>query len=190
MLTNIVDNSLWIEQIDKALLTTFKQHYANVFCTKDIKCVIRAPEKEFNESDCPCISIYCVSSEDDKDRMMSQVQRTETIDNSLCICENPQPKELTYHIEFWSNYQSDMVKMTLDFEAFLKNRVIKAINASGDEVPCYYDTTKDIVRSDFVKNGKRLFHATAILSVKGEIDRFMPKPTRTPSVIEFNSRRI
>ena len=189
-MANIVDNSVWIEQIDRALLTTFKDHYANVFCTKDISCAIRTPEKEFSSSDCPCISIYCVSSEDDKDRMLSQVQRTEVINNSLCLCENPQPKELTYHIEFWSNYQSDMVKMTLDFEAFLKNRVIKAINANGEEVPCYYDTTKDIVRSDVIKEGKRLFHATAILSVKGEIDRFIPQQTQTPSVTEFNLRRI
>ena len=183
-----VDKSLWFEQIDRALLTTFKNHYANVFCTKEIQCAIRTPEKEFKHSDCPCISIFCASVEDDKDRMLSKMQRTLTINNSLYLCEESKPKSLIYNIEFWSSYQTDMIKMTLDFEAFLKTRVIKALNASGEEVPCYYETIKDIIRSDVVKEGKRLFHSTAIISVKGEIDKFIPQKTQTPSVIQISSQ--
>lgn len=174
----IKDNSVFIEQIDTALQDMLQNHFKNVYCSRDISIIIRNPEDEFNESNVPCISVNSVLMDTDPlGRKQSITQRTFISEGSVCLAPEIKPADITYHINFWSAFMSDKVKMTLDWLAFFTpSKSFKVLTADGDEVNCYFTTTKTLKETSYTDRGKRVFQSTAIITVHGFVDRFEVVP--------------
>lgn len=186
----IIDHSIWSEQIDRALLNLIRGHFEILSCSKPIAVLLRVPEKEFTQKDCPCISIYNTDQATAYDRVLSEVQEIEKTDNAEYLKPKSKPVDFTYHIDFWTQYQSDMNKIALDWKSFFTpEKSFKVMSADKEEHPCYFREMK-FVKQDLISNGQRLFHSISIIKVQGFADRFIPESFVRPNEIITNLKEV
>lgn len=189
-MTEIVDHSIWSEQIDRALLTLLKEHFEVLSCSKPVAVLIRTPEKEFTQKDCPCISIYCTGTSHAYDRDFSEVQIIEKSGSNEYLKPKPKPTDFTYQIDFWTQYQSDMNKLMLDWKSFFTpEKAFKIKSADDVEQSCSFKEIKSS-KQDLISNGKRLFHEISIIRVQGVADRFIPESFARPDEVTINLKEV
>lgn len=134
---------------------------------------VRKPEEDFKSEVFPCVSIYNKSYEHDKIRHDPiPVILNIDVENKIAEMEEAATAfNLFYQIDFWSRYQTDMDSMTRTwlFKHFRQFN-LPVIDDGGVERSCNCMQKGQIVKSDLVLNGERLFHSIANLEIWVELD--------------------
>lgn len=171
--------NVWFEEVNTGLINEIKntiriKHTNGVLIPLSGEAVIiRKPEEEFKPEIFPCVSIYNLSYKHDPKRYNpAPVKVGEDLENKIVVLEDPAiPFNLTYQIDFWSKYQTDMDYMTRTWlTKHFRQFNMKVIDDGGVERTCNCLTKGSVVKSDLVLNGERLFHSIIKLQIWVELD--------------------
>ena len=171
--------NVWFEEVNTGLLKEIKDTVrvknANGVLVEleDKALIVRKPEEDFKIEVCPCVSIYNLTYKHDPLRYNpAPVKVGEDKVNKLVILEDPAvPFNLSYQIDFWADYQTDMDCMTRTWlSKHFRQFNLKVIDDGGVERSCNCLTQGSVVKSDLVLNGKRLFHSVIKLQIWVELD--------------------
>lgn len=161
-------SSIWKEEVDKGLIeeifNTIKvKNSMGVLVpleSKEKQVLIRKPEEDFKPEKYPCISIYNTDDKFSPERYNPSKIKRKYSNNSCELVNSAVPFDLSYQIDFWSRYQSDMNDMTREwlkhhFRQF--NLLVK--DDGGEEVYINCLQKGSVKKSDLMSGGKRLFHS-------------------------------
>ena len=171
--------NVWFEEVNTGLLKEIKDTVrvknANGVLVEleDKALIVRKPEEDFKIEVFPCVSIYNLTYKHDPLRYNpAPVKVGEDKVNKLVILEDPAvPFNLSYQIDFWADYQTDMDCMTRTWlSKHFRQFNLKVIDDGGVERSCNCLTQGSVVKSDLVLNGKRLFHSVIKLQIWVELD--------------------
>ena len=112
--------NVWYEEVNKGLLEEIKNTVriknakGDLVPLEDKALVIRKPEEDLKFEVFPCVSIYNTSSKFDPVRHSPEptILGRDDVNKSLTVEDNAVPYDLTYQIDFWARYQTDMDCMT------------------------------------------------------------------------------
>ena len=171
--------NVWFEEVNIGLIDEIK----NTVRVKDSNgvlveledkaIVVRKPEKDFKLEIFPCVSIYNLTHIHDPLRYNpAPVKVGEDIDRKEIILEDPAvPFNLTYQIDFWSEYETDMDCMTRTWLIkHFRQFNLKVVDDGGTDRTCNCITKGSVTKSDLVLNEKRLFHSIIKLQIWVELD--------------------
>lgn len=172
--------SVWFEEVDVAL----RQEILNTVKVKDpttneIKvldpksAIVRKPEEDFKIETFPCVSIYNLNYRHDPMRYNpNPVIVSRDYDNGTAELEDPAiPFNLTYQIDFWSSYQSDMNLMTRTW--LMKHHRqfnLEVVDSGGTPRNCNVIIQGSPVKSDLMDKGERKFHTIITYHIWVELD--------------------
>ena len=185
--------NVWFEEVNTGLLeelrNTVRIKDANgvLVTLPDNALVIRKPEEDFKFETFPCVSIYNLDYKHEPIRYNpAPIKIGEDRENHVVNFEDPAVSfNLTYQIDFWAKYQTDMDCMT---KAWLMRHFrqfnLPVIDDGGTERTCNCLMQGSVVKSDLVQGGERLFHSIIKYQIWVELD----DETRynTPMVIDRN----
>ena len=172
--------NVWFEEVNIGLLQelydTVRVKDPNgvlVQLDREKALVVRKPEEDFKIEVFPCISIYNLTHRHDPLRYKpAPVKVGEDKENNIVILEDPAvPFNLSYQIDFWSEYETDMDCMTRTWLIkHFRQFNLKVTDDGGVERTCNCLSQGSVVKSDLVLNGKRLFHSIIKLQIWVELD--------------------
>lgn len=171
--------NVWFEEVNTGLLKELKDTIrikdANgvLVALKDEALIIRKPEEDFKLEVFPCVSIYNLSYRHEPFRYNpAPIKVGEDKENKIVVLEDPAiPFDLTYQIDFWAKYQSDMDTMTRTWlTKHFRQFNLTVIDDGGTERTCNCLAQGSIVKSDLVLNKERLFHSIIKLQIWVELD--------------------
>lgn len=175
----ILSANVWFEEVNTGLIeeikSTVKVKDAHGVLTAlgDDNIVIRKPEEDFKIEVFPSVSIYNVTYRHDPVRYNpNPVVVSRDKENNTMLLEDPAVSfNLSYQLDFWAKYQTDMDSMTRTWLLkHFRQFNLKVIDDGGIERSCNCVTKGNIVKSDLVQNGDRLFHSIVNLQIWVEID--------------------
>lgn len=160
-------SSIWKEEVDTGLIEEIfntvrvKNSMGVLVPLEDKKkqVLIRKPEEDFKPEKYPCVSIYNTGDKFASQRYNPTKEKRILPNGNFVLVDRAVPFDLTYQIDFWTQYQSDMNDMTREwlkhhFRQF--NLLVK--DDSGEEVYVNCLMTGSPKKSDLMSGGKRLFH--------------------------------
>ena len=169
--------NVWFEEVNigllKELKDTIRIKNANgvLVALDDEALIVRKPEEDFKLEVFPCVSIYNLDNKHDRLRYNPEPIRVGTVGNEAVLEDPAVPFNLTYQIDFWSQYQTDMDSMT---KSWLKKHFrqfnLTVIDDGGVERSCNCLVIGGVVKSDLVLKGERLFHSIIKLQIWVELD--------------------
>ena len=171
--------NVWFEEVNIGLLAEIKntirvKNPKGVLIPLDEKaCVVRKPEEDFKFESFPCVSIYNTNSRFDPIRHNPepiQVGRDEKT-NQIILEDPAVPYNLTYQIDFWARYQTDIDTMTRTW--LMKHHRqfnLEVIDDGGVKRSCNAFRVTNLQKSDLLLNKERLFHSFIIYQIWVEID--------------------
>ena len=171
--------NVWFEEVNIGLLKELKDTIrikdANgvLVALQDKALIVRKPEEDFKLEVFPCVSIYNLSYRHEPFRYNpAPIKVGEDIENKIVVLEDPAiPFDLTYQIDFWAKYQSDMDTMTRTWlTKHFRQFNLTVIDDGGTERTCNCLAQGSIVKSDLVLNKERLFHSIIKLQIWVELD--------------------
>ena len=179
--------NVWFEEVNIGLLKEIKdtirvKNANGVLVTLEDKAlVVRKPEDDFKLETFPCVSIYCKSYKHDPRRYNpAPVKVGEDNVNHQVILEDPAtPFILSYQIDFWADYQTDMDMMTRTWlTKHFRQFNLKVVDDGGTERTANCMINGSVVKSDLVKtqfgqsvmNSNRLFHTIINYEIWVELD--------------------
>lgn len=171
--------NVWFEEVNNGLLqelqNTIRVRNANgvLVALEDKALVVRKPEEDFKFETFPCVSIYNVSYRHNPLRYNhNPVKVGQDTDNNVAIMEDSAiPFDLTYQIDFWSRYQTDMDDMTRTWlSKHFRQFNLKVVDDGGNERTCNCLMKGSVTKSDLILGGERLFHSIIILQIWVELD--------------------
>lgn len=171
--------NVWFEEVNTGLLKELKNTVrikdANgvLVALKDEALVIRKPEEDFKFETFPCVSIYNLSYGHEPVRYNpAPIEIGKDEINHLVIFEDPAvPFDLSYQIDFWSEYETDMDCMTRTWlMKHFRQFNLKVVDDGGTERTCNCLQKGKVVKSDLVLNGNRLFHSVIKYQIWVELD--------------------
>lgn len=162
------DKSVWLEQVDTALINFIRSKVK--INGKPVKVVVRKPEDDFYSEEYPVISIYCLYDRFSRERYEPQDVVVGMSTDTLVLEKSAMPYDLSYQIDFWANYQSDMNSLLKQWKAlgFWFNLPVRDV--SGEERSCFVRSKGDFNKSDIFQAEKRLFHSFETYLIWTEID--------------------
>lgn len=175
----ILSANVWFEEVNTGLIeeikSTVKVKDAHGVLTAlgDDNIVIRKPEEDFKIEVFPSVSIYNVTYRHDPVRYNpNPVVVSRDKENNTMLLEDPAVSfNLSYQLDFWAKYQTDMDSMTRTWLLkHFRQFNLKVIDDGGTERSCNCVTKGNVVKSDLVQNGNRLFHSIVNLQIWVEID--------------------
>lgn len=175
----ILSANVWFEEVNTGLVeeikSTVKVRDAHGVLTAlgDDNIVIRKPEEDFKIEVFPSVSIYNVTYKHDPLRYNPNpvVVSTDKEKKTMTLEDPAVAFNLTYQLDFWAKYQTDMDSMTRTWLLkHFRQFNLKVIDDGGTERSCNCITKGSIVKSDLVQNGDRLFHSIVNLQIWVEID--------------------
>lgn len=169
--------SVWFEQVEEAFIKRIQSRvklpdeFGNL---TPVSVSIRRPDKEYLIETYPSITIYNLYSSFDPRRNYPFKVNAGWVDaekTRVLIETSAKPFNLTYQMDFWSKYQSDMGKMLATWifehcEPF--NLDVK--DASGYSRSSLVLPIDNIVKQDYFTNGERIFHSMLTYTVWVELD--------------------
>lgn len=171
--------NVWFEEVNIGLFNEIK----NTVKVKDVNgvlvaleddsIIIRKPEEDFKLEKFPCVSIYNLSYGHDPIRYNpSPVIIGEDNENNLLLLEDPAtPFNLTYQLDFWSRYQTEMDSMTRTWLIkHFRQFNLKVVDDGGTERTCNCLIQGKVTKSDLVLEGERLFHTIIKYLIWVELD--------------------
>lgn len=185
--------NVWFEEVNTGLLeelrNTVRIKDANgvLVTLLDNALVIRKPEEDFKFETFPCVSIYNLDYKHEPIRYNpAPIKIGEDRENHVVNFEDPAVSfNLTYQIDFWAKYQTDMDCMTRTWlMRHFRQFNLPVIDDGGTERTCNCLMQGSVVKSDLVQGGERLFHSIIKYQIWVELD----DETRynTPMVIDRN----
>ena len=179
--------NVWFEEVNIGLLKELKDTIrikdANgVLVPLENKAlIIRKPEEDFKIETFPCISIYNLSYKHDPIRYNPEPVKVDSdvTNKTVTMEDSAVPFNLTYQIDFWSKYQSDMDCMTRTWlMKHFRQFNMKVIDDGGEERSCNCFTLGSITKSDLIlnkerypiSNKERLFHSIIKIQIWVELD--------------------
>lgn len=185
--------NVWFEEVNTGLLeelrNTVRIKDANgvLVTLPDNALVIRKPEEDFKFETFPCVSIYNLDYKHEPIRYNpAPIKIGEDRENHVVNFEDPAVSfNLTYQIDFWAKYQTDMDCMTRTWlMRHFRQFNLPVIDDGGTERTCNCLMQGSVVKSDLVQGGERLFHSIIKYQIWVELD----DETRynTPMVIDRN----
>ena len=170
---------MWFEEVNTGLIEELKKCIkiknakGDLVPLQDNSFVVRKPEEDLKFEVFPCISIYNTSSKFDPLRYVTEpktVSVNET-EKTITLEDNAVPYDLTYQIDFWARYQTDIDQMTRTW--LMKHHRqfnLSVVDDGGKERSCNALIQGGITKSDLVLNKERLFHSIIIYHIWVEID--------------------
>lgn len=189
--------NVWFEEVNIGLINEIKDTVriqdSNGFLValKDNAIMVRKPEEDFKLETFPCVSIYNLSYTHDPMRYNPQPSKVVTdIQNHIVTLEESSvPFNLTYQLDFWSEYQTDMDYMTKTWlKSHFRQFNLKVVDDGGTVRYCNCLAQGSIVKSDLVLNGERLYHSIIKLLIWVELDGEMRYNKPMAVVVDTNIR--
>ena len=194
-----MSHNVWFEEVNRGLLEELKKSIkiydfnGNLvpLDEEEHSFVVRKPEEDFKFEKYPCVSIYNTSYSFDYERQDPigvPVDRDE--ERHVITIEKPHvPFNLSYQIDFWARYQTDMDAMTMTWLTdHFRQFNLSVIDDGGVERTCNCMMKGEIIKSDLVESNERLYHSIITLLIWVELDSGMTY--NTPMVgevdIDFN----
>ena len=187
--------NVWFEEVNIGLLkelkntVRIKNAHGALVPLDDNALIIRKPEEDFKFEVFPCVSIYNLDYKHEPIRynpapiVVGKDEATKTI-----TLEDPAtPFSLTYQIDFWSRYQEDMDTMTRTWlMKHFRQFNLPVIDDGGVERTCNCLIQGNVVKSDLLQGGERLFHSVIKYQIWVELDNEnrYNKPMVTDRIIE------
>lgn len=168
------NSSIWFEEVDTALVNLIQKVVKLKTPNGVVPCpvVIRKPEDDFKIEQYPCISIYLLNAQIDKERL-DDVYLTvdKDIDNHVIISEKGAiPYNLFYQIDFYTQYQTDINNITSQWLAFARRDFnLELVDMEGTERNTFVLQTEDLFRSDLLNGNSRIFHAVVTYRIYAEL---------------------
>lgn len=171
--------NVWFEEVNRGLLKELKdtirvKDVNDALVTLDDRAlIIRKPEEDFKSEVFPCVSIYNLDYKHEPSRYNPApivVGRDE--EAKQVIFEDPAvPFTLTYQIDFWAKYQTDIDYMTRAWLAkHFRQFNLKVIDDGGVNRTCNCLMQGNVVKSDLLQGGERLFHSIIKYQIWVELD--------------------
>lgn len=171
--------NVWFEEVNTGLLQELKDTVriknANGVLTalNEKSFVVRKPEEDFKFEVYPCVSIYNKDYKFDPKRYDPNLVTVSTdVTNNVITQEEPHvPYNLTYQIDFWARYQTDMDTMTRTWlTKHFRHFNLSVVDDGGVSRTCNCITQGSIVKSDLVESNERLYHSIINLKIWVELD--------------------
>ena len=171
--------NVWFEEVNTGLLKELrdtirvKDANGDLIALSDRSFVIRKPEEDFKFETFPCVSIYNLDYKHEPVRYNPEPVRVgEDRENKQVIFEEPAtPFNLTYQIDFWAKYQTDMDYMTRTWlMKHFRQFNLPVADDGGVERTCNCLIQGSVVKSDLVSGGERLFHSIVKYQIWVELD--------------------
>lgn len=171
--------NVWFEEVNTGLIqelkNTVRVKNSNGVLTAlgDKSFVVRKPEEDLKFEVFPCVSIYNKDYKFDPQRYDPQLIKVgEDKTNKLVTMEEPHiPFNLTYQIDFWSRYQTDMDTMTRTWLTKHFRQFNLSVKDDGNTTrSCNCMMQGSVIKSDLVDGKERLFHSIVNLKIWVEID--------------------
>lgn len=189
-----MSESVWHEQVCEGLCD-FITH--NISLNKSpVRCRVRKPDEDFKKEDYPLISIYNLYNvRDDFRRAQRDVELSKNVDTRTILVEQAAlPFNLFYQIDFWSQQQSQMDSMTMQWINATqggKDFNLPVVDNGGHSRTCYCLCKGDLGKSDLLEGTSRTFHSFITYRIYAEIDENVQKvePLVTSLQIGTSPRR-
>ena len=171
--------NVWFEEVNigllKELKDTIRIKNANgvLVALEDKALVVRKPEEDFKFETFPCVSIYNKDYKHDSLRYNpAPVKVGEDNINHQVILEDPAtPFVLSYQIDFWARYQSDIDMMTRTWLLkHFRQFNLKVVDDGGVERSVNCMMSGSVTKSDLVLDKERLFHTIINYQIWVELD--------------------
>lgn len=171
--------NVWFEEVNMGLLSEIKNTIrvknsrGVLVALEDKALMVRKPEEEFKPEVFPCISIYNLSYKHDPTRYNDSPIKVgeDKVTNTVVLEDQAVPFNLSYQIDFWSEYQEDMDYMTKTWlTKHFRQFNLTVVDDGGTVRNCNCITQGSVVKSDLVLKGERLFHSIIKLLIWVELD--------------------
>lgn len=171
--------NVWLEEVSVGLIqelkntVRIKNQRGVLVPLQDNAFVVRKPEEDFKFETFPCVSIYNLSYAHDPTRYNSELVKVgEDRDNMIVTLEESAvPFNLTYQIDFWSRYNSEMDCMTRTWlMKHFRQFNLSVIDDGGNERSCNCLMQGSTTKSDLVLDKERLFHTIIKYLIWVELD--------------------
>lgn len=171
--------NVWFEEVNIGLLNEIKNTVrvkdanGDLVVLPDESIIVRKPEDEFKFETFPCVSVYNRFYRHDPLRYNpSPVVVGRDEENALVTLEDPAiPFNLDYQIDFWSKYQEDMDTMIRTWlVSHFRQFNLNVVDDGGTERTCNCLAKGNVIKSDLVKGGERLFHSIINIQIWVELD--------------------
>lgn len=171
--------NVWFEQVNIGLIEELKRtlrvrNRAGVFVPlPDSSFIVRKPEEDLKFGEYPCCSIYNKDYKFDPARHTAEpVRVSDDKESHRVLLEEPcVPFNLTYQIDLWTRYQTDMDDMTRTWlSTHFRQFNLSVVDDGGVIRSCSCMMQGSIIKSDLVESQKRLFHSIINLVIWVELD--------------------
>ena len=121
--------------------------------------LIRKPEEDFKPEKYPCVSIYNTGDNFSSERYNPNKIKKRMSSGIITLEDSAVPFDLTYNIDFWARYQTDMNAMTKEWlKRHFRQFNLLVIDDGGNEVYVNCLKVSNPRKSDLMSGGERLFH--------------------------------
>lgn len=170
--------NVWFEEVNRGLIDELKNSVkikdsnGSLVSLPDNAFVVRKPEKEFKFETFPCISIYNKDYKHDVLRYVEGEKVVKQISGNKALIEDTAvPFNLSYQIDFWADYQSDMDCITRTWlMSHFRQFNLNVIDDGGNPRSCNVLSQGSIIKSDLMQGNNRLFHSILNYLIWVEID--------------------
>lgn len=170
--------NVWFEEVNRGLIAELKNSVkikdsnGSLVSLPDNAFVVRKPEKEFKFETFPCISIYNKDYKHDVLRYVEGEKVVKQISGNKALIEDTAvPFNLSYQIDFWADYQSDMDCITRTWlMSHFRQFNLNVIDDGGNPRSCNVLSQGSIIKSDLMQGNNRLFHSILNYLIWVEID--------------------
>lgn len=173
--------SVWNEEVNLGLINEIlkvvkvrdKEHKLQPLERRGV--IVRKPDTDFSSEVYPCVSIYLMSIKQDNSRLLNNFDKVLVEldkENKTATYKDPLiPFKLLYQLDFWSKYQQDMDDMLKTWlREHPKNFNLEVLDEDGVVQSCNVITEGNIIRSDLISGGKRLFHSAINYTIWVELE--------------------
>ena len=159
-----MDKSVWLEQVDTALIPLFKSSLG-------MDVIPKTPETEIQKKTLPIACLQEIFHRYASDRDCSEIQITVVKEDSVEVHSKATPFNLSYQFEIWTEFQSDLSDLSrLWLSSFFPYTQFEVTDVSGEKRKCYFDVSPQIEHSNETVSGRRLFREIYTLKVGEELD--------------------
>ena len=159
--------SIWKEEVDTGLINEIfntvrvpnSKGILVPLSSKEKQVLIRKPEEDFKPEKYPCVSIYNTGDNFSTDRYNPNKIKKRLPNGVMKLEDSAVPFDLTYNIDFWARYQTDMNAMTKEWlKRHFRQFNLLVIDDGGNEVYVNCLKVSNPRKSDLMSGGERLFH--------------------------------
>ena len=160
-------SSIWKEEVDIGLINEIfntvrvpnSKGILVPLSSKEKQVLVRKPEEDFKPEKYPCVSIYNTGDNFSTDRYNPNKIKKRLPNGVMKLEDSAVPFDLTYNIDFWARYQTDMNAMTKEWlKHHFRQFNLLVIDDGGNEVYVNCLRSGNARKSDLISGGERLFH--------------------------------